>query len=256
MLGCTLWALGDSLEAAATSQWVKVSVIKFAYVGTQNIPPLFFMLALITARKTPVTRWKRRVLWAFPIIVILLAFTNEWHHLVWSSFTWDSDPSLNLLNFNKGFYYWINTAYAYIVLVWATVLLVRNAFQAPKIYRRQAWGLVGAALLPWISNIMWVLSRALPGQNLTAIFFTATGLFMVVNMRFLKLLDLAPVARHQLVELMKDATIVLDKQNRIVDINPAAATIFNISLDATIGRPVEAVVLQRWPELVEQFLNL
>ena len=257
MLGCALWALGDSLEAAATRQWLKVLVIKFAYVGTQNIPPLFFMLALIHSQKEHLlTRWKRMVLWAFPIIVILLAFTNQWHHLVWSSFTWDSDPSRNLLNFNKGFYYWINTAYAYIVLVWATVLLVRNAFQAPKIYRRQAWGLVGAALLPWISNIMWVLGVGpFPGQNLTAIFFTATGLFMVVNMRFLKLLDLAPVARHQLVELMKDATIVLDKQNRIVDINPAAATIFNISLDATIGRPVEAV-LQRWPELVEQFLNV
>jgi len=254
MLGCALWAVGDGMEAAATSQSVKVLVIKFAYIGVQNIPPLFFMLALVHSQKEHLlTKWKRRILWTFPVIIILLAFTNEWHHLVWSSFTWDSDPSLNLLHFNKGFYYWINTAYAYVVLLWATVLLVRNAFQAPKIYRRQAWGLVGAALLPWLSNIMWVLEVGpFPGQNLTAIFFTATGFFIVVNTRYLKLLDLVPIARHQLVELMQDAMIVLDMQNRVVDINPIAETLFDTSSDIAVGRPVESI-LQDWSELVEEF---
>ncbi len=257
MLSCALWAIGDGIEASVTSQWLKVSVIKFAYIGTQNIPPLFFMLALVHSQKEYLlTKWKRRVLWAFPIIIILLAFTNEWHHLVWSSFTWDSDASLNLLYFNRGYYYWINTVYDYILLVWATVLLVRNAFQAPKTYRRQAWGLVGAALLPWVSNIMWVLGVGpFPGQNLTAIFFTFTGFFMFVNTQHLKLLDLAPIARHQLVELMQDAMIVLDMQNRVVDINPIAETLLGTSSDIAVGQPVESI-LQEWSELVEEFQDV
>ena len=257
MLSCALWSIGDGIEASATSEWLKVLVIKFGYIGTQNIPPLFFMLALVHSQKEYLlTKWKQRVLWAFPVIIILLAFTNEWHHLIWSSFTWDSDPSLNLLHFNKGFYYWINTAYAYIVLVWATVLLVRNALQTPKIYRRQAWGLVGAALLPWGSNIMWVLGVGpFPGQNLTAIFFTFTGFFMFVNMQHLKLLDLAPIARHQLVELMQDAVIVLDMQNRVVDINPTAEVLFGTFSDIAVGRSVESTLLD-WSELVEEFQDV
>ena len=46
-----------------------------------------------------------------------------------------------------------------------------------------------------------------------------------------RLFDLAPVARSTVVDELKDGVIVLDAQDRVIDLNPAAAWI--------IGRPAE-----------------
>jgi diguanylate cyclase (GGDEF)-like protein/PAS domain S-box-containing protein len=236
---------------------MKIWLAKISYIGSLNIGPLFLMLALVQSQKEYfVSGWKRKmVLWLVPMIILLLVFTNEWHHLIWSGFRWDSDATRNMLYYDSGFLYWVTPTYAYLLVLLATVILAQNAFQSPKIYRRQAWGLVGSTLLPWISNIIWLLKIGpFPGQNLTAIFFTITGIIMVVNMRSLKLLDLVPIARHQLVEIMQDAMIVLDNLNRVVDLNPAAAKILDTSQDDAVGQQIETV-LQRWPDLVKQFLN-
>lgn len=257
MLCCALWALTDGIEYTSTSETLKIWLAKVSYVGSLNIAPLFLMLALVQSQKEHlISGWKQKtMLWLIPIIVLPLVFTNEWHNLIWSGFSWDSDPARNMLYYRSGPLYWVTPTYAYLVVLLATVVLVQNAFQSPKVYRRQAWGLAGSILLPWLSNIIWLLRIGpFPGENLTAIFFTISGASMVINMRSFKLLDLAPVARHQLVEIMQDAMIVLDDQNRVVDLNPAAAKVFGTSLDDAVGQQIKTI-LQRWPDLVAQFLN-
>ena len=257
MCCCAVWALTDSLETISTSEASKILVAKLSYIGSLNIPPCFLMLALIHSQKENlVSGWKRAALWSIPVLVLPVVFTNEWHHLIWSGFSWDSDPISNVLYFHPGTLYWVTPAYAYLVFLLATIVLAKNALQSPRVYRLQAWGLVLTTLLPWISNIIYVFRLSpFPGRNLTSIFFTIVAIIMVINMRSLNLLDLVPVARHQLVEIMQDAMIVLDNQNRVVDLNPAAAKILDTSLDNAFGQQI-TTVLQRWPDITAQFLNV
>ena len=58
--------------------------------------------------------------------------------------------------------------------------------------------------------------------------FSLVGLGMVASIFNQKMLDLLPVAREILVENMKEGVIVIDQQQRVADINPAARDIFNI----------------------------
>ncbi len=54
-------------------------------------------------------------------------------------------------------------------------------------------------------------------------------------------LDIVPISRHQVIDGLGDAMIVLDEQGRIVDLNPAAQQIFGCSLERASGRHAEDV---------------
>ena len=52
--------------------------------------------------------------------------------------------------------------------------------------------------------------------------FAITGILLVYSLYHFKLLDIAPIAREDVIENMSDGWMVLDRNNRIVDLNPAA----------------------------------
>jgi NtrC-family two-component system sensor histidine kinase KinB len=77
------------------------------------------------------------------------------------------------------------------------------------------------------------------------------GLITAWDTLRVKLLGLAPVARDTLVESMSDSVLVLDAQDRVVDLNSAARCLLGVDDVAmpshrVIGQPVRAL----WPELV------
>jgi PAS domain S-box-containing protein len=86
--------------------------------------------------------------------------------------------------------------------------------------------------------------------DLTPSAFTVSGLAMAWGLFRLRLFDIIPMARDAVIENISDGVIVLDTQNRLIDINPAAQRIIGYSLSDVIGQPF-ARVLPQQPELVE-----
>jgi len=68
--------------------------------------------------------------------------------------------------------------------------------------------------------------------------FALGGLTIAFAIFRLRFMDLLPIARQKVFESMPDGVIVLDKQNRIVDINPAAQHFMLIDPRDAIGQPV------------------
>src|ERR1043165_4132121 len=64
--------------------------------------------------------------------------------------------------------------------------------------------------------------------------------------------DASPLARGLPIESMSDGVLVLDTQNRIMDINPAMQRLIG---PAVIGQQAETVFAP-WPQLVERFLEI
>src|SRR6185436_1076132 len=62
-----------------------------------------------------------------------------------------------------------------------------------------------------------------------------------------RLFDLVPVARHALIESMADGVLVLDAQDRVIDVNPSARALLGLATPP-IGEPAPRV-LARWPSL-------
>lgn len=82
------------------------------------------------------------------------------------------------------------------------------------------------------------------------LFMIATGLAVGWILAHYRFVSLVPIARHTVVEQMSDAVLVINANNIIVDLNPAALQLLGFSSTVAIGKPCKTV-LADWPELVQ-----
>ena len=97
-------------------------------------------------------------------------------------------------------------------------------------------------MFPWIVSIIYLTGNSpVIGLDLTPFSISLSGTlaaYAILNFRFL---DLVPVARETLVEILPDGILALDSQNRIQDINEAALSFLGISNERVIGLPAGSV---------------
>jgi len=120
----------------------------------------------------------------------------------------------------------------HLLILIASIILFVAAFNAKHIYRQQTFIILVGMLLPVLSNLVSMVGYSpFPGLDLTPFVFTLSGVFFMVGLFRFHLLEIVPIAHSQLVESLQDGVVVLDVENRIIDINPAAQKILNLSPD-------------------------
>ena len=139
--------------------------------------------------------------------------------------------------------------YTYLLLFLTTGLLVRGALRFPFPYRRQSAVILTGGLVPWIGNLVYNLGLSpVPGLDVTPFLLLASGLAFAWGILGFSLFDVVPIARDALVEAMADGVLVLDTQDRVLDLNPAARRLLGLAAGAPLGRPVSEA-LAEWPAL-------
>jgi diguanylate cyclase (GGDEF)-like protein len=252
MFAVTEWAFMSGLETAAVGIQNKIFWSKMEYLGALSAPTLFLVFALQYSQKT---RWLKPVylvlLTVVPIAGFILTSTNELHHLVWTSFS----PSIalpNVLIYGHGIGFYVLIAYDYLVIFVGIIILLEEWYRATQPYRLQVGTLLLGSLFPFVAGIVYTFFPGiLPGLNLTPISFSLTGLVIAVGIFRIHLFDLTPLARHDLIENLDDGILVLDSQNRVVDINPVAQSILSATSVESLGQPITKV-LKFWPGLARR----
>ena len=215
----------------------------FALMVPQGLTSL--ALALEYAGVKRVTRRSWALLGIIPFVALLLMLTNDAHHLIWTQVWFDGG-----LLVSRGIWNWLLIGYSYLLRVVSFIVFAWVFVRSHGIYRWQSGVLGFAGSLIWVGMALRILGIDLfPAMDdsivgaLLSSPITAWGLF-----RF-RTFDLAPVARDTVIEHMGDGMIVLDTQNRIVDLNPAAQNLLAIRAEA-IGQDA-ARVLGRSQNLIE-----
>ena len=253
MFAVAEWALTSGLEFLAVEIPAKVIWSKFQYLGIVSIAPLWILFALSYAGQSELlSRGRPILLWVVPVIILGLTATNEWHGLIWPRITPLSDAPGARLVYDHGPGVWITLVYSYSLLLLGTVWFIKTAFRSHKLFRRQTIILLIGALVPWAGNAVYLSGLSpFPGVDVTPFAFTVTGLMMTYSLFRFQLLNMLPVAHGALVQSMSDGIAVLDSQNRIVDINPAARRLIGAG-PAIIGR-LAREALASWPDIIKRY---
>jgi diguanylate cyclase (GGDEF)-like protein/PAS domain S-box-containing protein len=252
MFAVAEWAFASGLEAAVVGIQYKIIFSKMGYLGALSAPTLFLIFALQYSQKT---HWLKPIYLALlsivPIAGFFVTITNEWHHLIWISYSF-SQTQQNVLIYGHGFGYYILIVYNYAIIATGIISLLEEFNRAKEPYRRQVSILLLGSLFPFIAGIVYTfIPNFLPGLNLTPISFSITGLVIAFGIFRFRLFDIAPLARHVIIENLDDGILVLDAQNRVVDINPVAQSILNATSLQSLGQPISKV-LKYWPGLAKR----
>ena len=238
------WSMADFLDVSSYGLIVKTFWGKLSYLGSASIAVFLLLFALeFTHRGKWINRRRIILLMIVPVVSWVMAFTNDWHQLLWSSFSYVS-ASANVLIYHHGPYYWVMTSYIYAAILVATWFLIGYALRSRELYRIQSVGMIIGTLVPLIGELIYDFGPSvLPGLDISAITLTFSGIIFTVSLTRWKLLEVIPVARETLVEQLQDGVIVLDASDRVVDLNRAARKLLGGEARAWIGQPASEMFL-------------
>ena len=256
--GVMIWSLANALELTFTKLAIKEFLSSFVYIGITIVPASWLLFSLeYTGRDRWVTRRNVLLLTIEPLLTLIFAFTNRYHNLFWSQRVLDTSGSFVLMVSTHGPAFWVHAAYSYIILVISTGFLIEAFIRSPHLYRGQVGWLLLGSFAPWVANALFIFSLSpLPDYvDLTPLAFTITGLAVGWSMYRYQLMDIVPVARDTVIEGIGEAVLVLDRNNRVVDANPAALQLLNTTSQAAIGHTLAEMLPDR-QDLIEAYRNV
>jgi PAS domain S-box-containing protein len=253
------WSLGYFFELNSATQAGAVLWDNVQFIGSSGSAAAVLVFAL---QYTDHSRGRDRRLWSLlalePVLTTLAAFTNPWHGLIRTTLTFTQSGAFPVLSYGYGPWLLLAAAYEYCLLLLTAGLLVRYLVRASPAHRPQIALTLAGISVPWVGTILTVLGLVpLPAAHLdiTPLTFSLGSVLWALGVFRYGLFDIVPVARAALMEGIPDGVLVLDLQNRVVDLNRRAERLITQTAAQAVGRPVEQV-LAAWPEVVERFLNV
>ncbi|NTV36670.1 MAG: diguanylate cyclase [Anaerolineaceae bacterium] len=249
MLAVAWWTFCASLEAAVVELPVKILLSKLLYIGAAASPALMLILAAQYSQRERWLQADRLVMLAvIPVMTLGLTFTNELHRLIWTSFT-PGPAGTNSYIYEHGIAFWVYVAYIYITLLIALVILLVSFARLKGTYRKQLGIVLVGMSLPWISSVLYIFNlNPWVGFDITPIGFAFSGILLSFAILRLELFNLVPIARDAVIEAMSEGAVVVDHQNRVADINPAAEKMLHLS-ESPVGKSIQTV-FQDIPEIL------
>lgn len=247
-LGIALWSALDAAYIATPDPHAAYLLSLAIYPGVCMVLAGFLWQALVVAGHCESLRRKHALaLSVVPVLTVLAAATDPWHHLFYTSAV--RVPGSPLLDIEFGPLFWVHTAYSYTLSNVAIVLLVRAMRRSVSGQRRIFRLMLLSAAAPTVGNVVTLVGFGDSGTlDLTPILFLVTAAsWRSLDKRWGHGLAVAPLSTNQVLAALSDAALVLDPWGRVVDVNPAARRL----LGTSPGTDHEALAT-RWTQVLGQ----
>ncbi|WP_248515540.1 histidine kinase N-terminal 7TM domain-containing protein [Salinarchaeum laminariae] len=229
LVGVAVWNVSHGLQILFTNRAILWATQTTTYLGVAACVTGFLTLVLeFTGRSHLLTRRTIALLAVEPVLVVTVSATNPWHDLMWESAAESSDFAGQMGPAFVG-----HTIYSFGLLLIGIGLLIQQTVNTRAIYRRQAGLILLGVTAPFTAQILWLASMT--PTDLTPIAFAITGVAVAWAITRNRLIDLAPIARDQVVDTLPDPVIVLDDQDRITDLNDAGSSLLGNPEGGLIG---------------------
>ncbi|MBE9602106.1 histidine kinase N-terminal 7TM domain-containing protein [Pedobacter sp. MC2016-24] len=222
LLSNALWSMAYGFELASQNLEQIKFLIRVEYVGITTLPLYWFLFCLQLSGKECWYKKKRNiaVLIVVTVLTNVMVWTNDYHHLHYKSLTLDTSGDFPMVHIVRGVWYQLFTLYFYLMLAMGSYLLLMRMRKSDQVYRKQNFTILFAALIPWLSNLAYLLGfRPLKNLDLTPFAFIVTLILTGLAIYRFRLFDILPVAREKVLDLIQDSYLVIDGKNRVLDYN-------------------------------------
>jgi diguanylate cyclase (GGDEF)-like protein/PAS domain S-box-containing protein len=234
---------------AAARLWLGIRMVGVVMV------PVFWLLFALEFSGIRLKGYQKLLLWVIPAASYLLFLTRAWQDLYVRRIHFSEIEGYMIdLSWTLGSLFWIHFLFGYLLMIAGSYFIIQKAFQLRRKYRKQAVVLALGALVPLAINFSSYFDLIPQLRvNYDPVGFLFAGLALTYAMYRLRLFDLLPIAQQALIDSMRDGMLVLDLDNRIMDLNPSAEQILNEQEKNLIGRSVSESSL--FPDALGTFVE-
>ena len=195
-----------------------------SYISTCNLPVILFFISSIYENKETNLK-KYWYLFIIPILSIIIIFTNPLHHLFCKSY------AINVADVQLGPYFYVHMLYTYLLILVAFIKLIKTSISKAGFLSFGTILIILGACAPIIPNLLASLQLISMDTYITPIPYLITAICFYISMFKLNSFDAVPIAIKNIVDIMTDAFIVVEKDGTITYSNNA----FNTNLSKMIG---------------------
>ena len=167
--------------------------------------------------------WKKWMSWLFvvPIITVLMACTNPWHHLYYVQF------SVIKSQIVFGPYLLVSGAYNYICLMGAMIYMIQFGFKnRTPLYLKQCFFFTLSGFVPLVISLVATFGNVDLPITATPLSFLATAICNAMAIYGLHVLDISPVATRHILDAISDSYVVLNDAGYVVTYNRRFGELF------------------------------
>lgn len=245
MLANSIWSMAYGAELASINLMQMKICVDIEYIGITWLPVAWFIFCLELAEKE---KWYQKLsnkllITVIPVLTLLLAWTNDFHHLHYKELSVDYTGDFPMLSIVPAIGFKIFTVFFYLLFVIGSYLLIVKYKNSDSTYRKQNYLIIIAAFIPFLANFCYMIGlRPLIHLDPTPFAFLLTTILVFIGIYRFKLFDILPVARKKILELMEDGFIVMDNHKRIIDYNPAFKKYNgNVSSNKITGKRIDEI---------------
>lgn len=195
-----------------------------SYISTCNLPVILFFISSIYENKETNLK-KYWYLFIIPILSIIIIFTNPLHHLFCKSY------AINVADVQLGPYFYVHMLYTYLLILVAFIKLIKTSISKAGFLSFGTILIILGACAPIIPNLLASLQLISMDTYITPIPYLITAISFYISIFKLNSFDAVPIALKNIVDIMTDAFIVVEKDGTITYSNNA----FNTNLSKMIG---------------------
>lgn len=226
MVAASIWILASAFEVAATDIPVKVIWNQVSYIGITSSGIFWLIFALDYSGSS---WWKKPrnilLISVVPILTLAMVWTNDLHHLEWSSVHIVDGPMGLTSVWGKGTLYYVNPVTQYLLYLAGIVVLYRLATKR-TIYRKQVALIITGNIVPIVGNILYALRINIAGgADLTPFYLIVSLIIYSFAILYFRFPDILPIAYKAIVKNIPDGLLILDNQGYIVEANSVAGQI-------------------------------
>ncbi len=195
--------------------WILLICEQLYFLGTILASISILFTGLIFAQTKIKFTWKHALLFIVPAISIATLFTNQSHHLFYTTF------SLIPSEQNFGIYFTVHTIYSYLCIGVGLTNLIVFSIKNYGVFSKQSL-LISIGLM--ISLVIDAVSTFKIFDWPTAIeniaFAVTISFFILATVKF-DFLNVIPIALQTVVDLISDSYVVINEDFEIIDYNKA-----------------------------------
>jgi signal transduction histidine kinase len=244
--GIAVWTATEAVAFARTDYGTKLLLFRIGHLGVVTVLPAWLLFALAYTGRHKWLAWKVITSVALvPALTLGVVWFDPVPLAIADSYL-VTDGRFAYLFVEMGPLVWLFRAFGYLSAIVGSALLVDFTVRSETGYRGQTGLLIGAALLPFLGEVVSTLELGiLPDSHLNyaALLTSVSAVVFAVAIFRYRLLDLIPVAQSTVFDNMRDGVVVSDDSGRIVDVNPQARQLLDPD-DGGIGTQASTVVPQ------------
>ena len=230
--------LGYLVEISAPVKEIAILGKQLKYLGIPFISPFVLLFVLDYYGIKKLSKLKTAALLAIPILHCMLAISFPFNGIYYTNTHWVTDTSVPYIKFERSVFYYAGLFYTYCLALYAFSFALIYSRRNGYVTKKQSAVIIASIVVPLIWSAFNVLTPFRTPFDITPIMLSGACVLLGISLLWLKQFQIAPIAREQIIENMKDAFILTDQNGLFIDANAAAKKLFPGLAIANVGAPV------------------